>query len=164
MTGTSFIFWIVALVTVASAATVVFSKNLIYSALALLFTLSGVAGLYVFLWADFIAVTQILIYVGGILVLIIFGIMLTHRITNVRLSHSSIQQGVGGTIVLVIFLGLTSMILKAPWYRATAVEPQETVRQIGRLLMIDYLLPFEVASVLLLAALIGAALLSRKMD
>ncbi len=164
MTGTSFIFWIVALVTVASAATVVFSKNLIYSAVALLFTLSGVAGLYVFLWADFIAVTQILIYVGGILVLIIFGIMLTHRITNVRLSHSSIQQGVGGTIVLVIFLGLTSMILKAPWYRVTAVEPQETVRQIGRLLMIDYLLPFEVASVLLLAALIGAALLSRKMD
>ena len=164
MTGTSFIFWIVALVTVASAATVVFSKNLIYSAVALLFTLSGVAGLYVFLWADFIAVTQILIYVGGILVLIIFGIMLTHRITNVRLSHSSIQQGVGGTIVLVIFLGLTSMILKAPWYRATAVEPQEPVRQIGRLLMIDYLLPFEVASVLLLAALIGAALLSRKMD
>tara|TARA_B100001013_G_scaffold33714_1_gene18204 strand:+ start:762 stop:1256 length:495 start_codon:yes stop_codon:yes gene_type:complete len=164
VTGTSFIFWIVALVTVASAATVVFSKNLIYSAVALLFTLSGVAGLYVFLWADFIAVTQILIYVGGILVLIIFGIMLTHRITNVRLSHSSIQQGVGGTIVLVIFLGLTSMILKAPWYRVTAVEPQETVRQIGRLLMIDYLLPFEVASVLLLAALIGAALLSRKMD
>ena len=164
MTGTSFIFWIVALVTVVSAATVVFSKNLIYSAVALLFTLSGVAGLYVFLWADFIAVTQILIYVGGILVLIIFGIMLTHRITNVRLSHSSIQQGVGGTIVLVIFLGLTSMILKAPWYRVTAVEPQETVRQIGRLLMIDYLLPFEVASVLLLAALIGAALLSRKMD
>ena len=53
MTGTSFIFWIVALVTVASAAMVVFSKNLIYSAMALLFTLMGVAGLYVFLWADF---------------------------------------------------------------------------------------------------------------
>ncbi len=56
------------------------------------------------------------------------------------------------------------MILKAPWYTVAAVEPQETVRQIGRLLMIDYLLPFEVASVLLLAALMGAALLSRKVD
>ena len=66
MNGTSFIFGIVAIVTVASAAMVVFSKNLIYSAMALLFTLLGVAGLYVFLWADFIAVTQILIYVGGI--------------------------------------------------------------------------------------------------
>ena len=164
MTGTSFIFGIVALVTVVSAAMVVFSTNLIYSAVALLFTLLGVAGLYVFLWADFIAVTQILIYVGGILVIIIFGIMLTHRITSVRLSHSSMQQGTGGAIVLVIFVGLTSMIFKAPWYRVAAVEPQETVRQIGRLLMIDYLLPFEVASVLLLAALMGAALLSRKVD
>ena len=164
MNGTSFIFGIVAIVTVASAAMVVFSKNLIYSAMALLFTLLGVAGLYVFLWADFIAVTQVLIYVGGILVLIIFGIMLTHRITNVRLSHSSIQQSVGGSVVLAIFLGLMFMIIKAPWYRVAAVEPQETVRQIGRLLMIDYLLPFEVASVLLLAALMGAALLSRKVD
>ena len=164
MTGTSFIFGIVALVTVVSAAMVVFSTNLIYSAMALLFTLLGVAGLYVFLWADFIAVTQILIYVGGILVIIIFGIMLTHRITSVRLSHSSMQRGTGGAIVLVIFVGLTSMIFKEPWYRVAAVEPQETVRQIGRLLMIDYLLPFEVASVLLLAALMGAALLSRKVD
>ncbi|MCS5661023.1 MAG: NADH-quinone oxidoreductase subunit J [Dehalococcoidia bacterium] len=164
MTGTSFIFGIVALVTVVSAAMVVFSTNLIYSAMALLFTLLGVAGLYVFLWADFIAVTQILIYVGGILVIIIFGIMLTHRITSVRLSHSSMQRGTGGAIVLVIFVGLTSMIFRAPWYRVAAVEPEETVRQIGRLLMIDYLLPFEVASVLLLAALMGAALLSRKVD
>ena len=104
MSGQLIIFWIVTLVTVLSAATVVFSKNLIYSAVALLFTLLGVAGLYVFLWADFIAVTQILIYVGGILVLIIFGIMLTHRITSVRLSHSSMQRGVGGAIVLVIVI------------------------------------------------------------
>ena len=164
MSGQLIIFWIVTLVTVLSAATLVFSKNLIYSAVALLFTLLGVAGLYVFLWADFIAVTQILIYVGGILVLIIFGIMLTHRITSVRLSHSSMQRGIGGAIVLMIFVGLTSMIFRAPWYRVAAVEPQETVRQIGRLLMVDYLLPFEVASVLLLAALMGAALLSRKVN
>lgn len=164
MTGTSFIFWIVALLTVGSAAGVVFSKNLIYSAVSLLFCLLGVAGLYVFLWADFIAVTQILIYVGGILVLIIFGIMLTHRITNVRLSHSSIQQGVGGAIVLAIFAGLSAMILDAPWYLSSAEEPTETVREIGRMLMVDYLLPFEVASILLLAALMGAALLSRKVD
>ena len=164
MTGTSVIFWIVALLTVGSAAGVVFSRNLIYSAVALLFSLLGVAGLYVFLWADFIAVTQILIYVGGILVLIIFGIMLTHRITNVRLSHSSIQQGVGGVIVLVIFAGLSAMILNAPWHRSPAMEPLGTVREIGRMLMIDYLLPFEVASILLLAALMGAALLSRKTD
>ena len=161
MTGINLIFWFIALMTIISASIVVLSNNLIYSAVSLLFTLLGIAGLYVFLWADFIAITQILIYVGGILVLIIFGIMLTHRITDVTLSQSSNQQILGGGIILVIFLGLSYMILNTPWLQNSAVEPQETIKQIGNLLMIDYLLPFEVASILLLAALIGAALLSR---
>ena len=161
---TDVVFLVVSLLTVFFAILALESRELVYGAVALSLSFLGVAGLYVFLWADFIAVTQILIYVGGILVIIIFGIMLTHRITSVRLSHSSMQRGTGGAIVLVIFVGLTSMIFRAPWYRVAAVEPEETVRQIGRLLMIDYLLPFEVASVLLLAALMGAALLSRKVD
>tara|TARA_B000000532_G_C18779849_1_gene367778 strand:- start:135 stop:629 length:495 start_codon:yes stop_codon:yes gene_type:complete len=161
LTGINLIFWFVAILTIVSGSIVVLSNNLIYSAVSLLFTLLGIAGLYVFLWADFIAITQILIYVGGILVLIIFGIMLTHRITDVTLSQSSNQQILGGGIVLVIFLGLSYMILNTPWLQNSAVEPQETIKQIGNLLMIDYLLPFEVASILLLAALIGAALLSR---
>tara|TARA_A100001037_G_scaffold37687_1_gene29114 strand:- start:961 stop:1455 length:495 start_codon:yes stop_codon:yes gene_type:complete len=161
LTGINLIFWFLALLTIVSGSIVVLSNNLIYSAVSLLFTLLGIAGLYVFLWADFIAITQILIYVGGILVLIIFGIMLTHRITDVTLSQSSNQQILGGGIVLLIFLGLSYMILNTPWLQNSAVEPQETIKQIGNLLMIDYLLPFEVASILLLAALIGAALLSR---
>ena len=161
MTGINLIFWFIAILTIVSGSIVVLSNNLIYSAVSLLFTLLGIAGLYVFLWADFIAITQILIYVGGILVLIIFGIMLTHRITDVTLSQSSNQQILGGGIILVIFLGLSYMILNTPWLQNSAVEPQETIKQIGNLLMIDYLLPFEVASILLLAALIGAALLSR---
>ena len=90
--------------------------------------------------------------------------MLTHRITDVELSHSSIQRGAGGAVVTIIFLGLFSMISKTTWYSASAVEPDETIRQIGRLLMVDYLVAFEVASILLLAALMGAALLSRKID
>ena len=161
MTGINLIFWFIALMTIISASIVVLSNNLIYSAVSLLFTLLGIAGLYVFLWADFIAITQILIYVGGILVLIIFGIMLTHRITDVTLSQSSNQQILGGGIILIIFLGLSFMMLNTPWFQDTAVEPLETINQIGYLLMIDYLLPFEVASILLLVALIGAALLSR---
>tara|TARA_Y100001980_G_C14190402_1_gene57935 strand:- start:12 stop:506 length:495 start_codon:yes stop_codon:yes gene_type:complete len=161
LTGINLIFWFIALLTIVSGSIVVLSNNLIYSAVSLLFTLLGIAGLYVFLWADFIAITQILIYVGGILVLIIFGIMLTHRITDVTLSQSSNQQLLGGGIILLIFLGLSYMILNTPWLQNTAVEPEQTINQIGNLLMIDYLLPFEVASILLLVALIGAALLSR---
>ena len=96
MTGINLIFWFIAILTIVSGSIVVLSNNLIYSAVSLLFTLLGIAGLYVFLWADFIAITQILIYVGGILVLIIFGIMLTHRITDVTLSQSSNQRILGG--------------------------------------------------------------------
>ena len=103
MTGINLIFWFIALMTIISASIVVLSNNLIYSAVSLLFTLLGIAGLYVFLWADFIAITQILIYVGGILVLIIFGIMLTHRITVDTLSQSSNKEKLGGGLILINF-------------------------------------------------------------
>lgn len=162
MMGADIIFWMVVALTVGSAFLVVLSQNLIYSAIALLFTFMGVAGLYVFMMADFIAATQIVIYVGGILVLIIFGIMLTQRIRDVRISHSSVQRGVGGVVIALIFLGLFRMITGSPWHFETIPEVEGTVSGIGKLLMVEYLLPFEIASILLLAALLGAAMLSRK--
>jgi NADH-quinone oxidoreductase subunit J len=106
--------------------------------------------------------TQILIYIGGILILLLFGIMLTTQITSVRISHGSVQKGIGALVVLVLFAGLIWMIRITPWKIEPAIEPEQTVRTIGTLLMTDFLLPFEVASVLLLGALIGAAVLARK--
>ena len=100
------VFWTIAALTIMSAAFVVLNSQLIYSAVALLFTLFGVAGIYVFLWADFIAGIQILGYVGGILVLVIFGIMLTNKIKSVRISHKSMQQGVGGVVSFWFFIFL----------------------------------------------------------
>ena len=156
-----FVFWFIAALTIMSAAFVVINDQLIYSAVALLFTLFSVAGLYVFLWADFIAGIQILVYVGGILVLVIFGIMLTNKIRSVRISHKSVQQGVGGVVTLWLFIFLVFAMTKAPWALSDAVEPSGTVRGIGILLLTDFLLPFEIISLLLLGALIGAAVLSR---
>ena len=156
-----FVFWFIAALTIMSAAFVVINNQLIYSAVALLFTLFGVAGLYVFLWADFIAGIQILVYVGGILVLVIFGIMLTNKIRSVRISHKSMQQGVGGVVTLWLFIFLVFAMAQAPWALSAAVEPIGTVRGIGILLLTDFLLPFEIISLLLLGALIGAAVLSR---
>jgi|TARA_B100001750_G_scaffold163332_1_gene132014 NADH-quinone oxidoreductase subunit J len=158
------VFWIVVGITIASAVMVVQSKQLLYSAIALLFTFVGVTGLYIFLWADFIAAVQVVVYVGGILVLIVFGIMLTNKITSVNISHTSVQRGIGATVVLGILVGIGFMIIKTPWYQVAATEPAQTTETIGRLLMMDYLLPFEVASLLLLGALIGATTLSRKED
>ena len=111
------VFWIIAAVTIMSAAFVVLNNPLIYSAVALLFTLFGVAGLYVFLWADFIAGIQILVYVGGILVLVIFGIMLTNKIKSVRISHKSMQQGVGGVVTFWFFIFLCTNYSDLCWSR-----------------------------------------------
>ena len=157
-----FVFWIIVGLTIGSAILVVLSKKLVYSAYALLFTLFGVTGLYVFLWADFLAVVQVVVYIGGILVLIIFGIMLTNKITSVNISNTSVQKSIGSVILLIFITGLGFMVANTPWNVVANSEPTQTTEAIGRLLMIDYLLPFEAASLLLLGALIGATTLSRK--
>ena len=159
-----FAFWLIAALTLGSALMVVSSKSLLYSAYSLLFTFIGVTGLYVFLWADFLAVVQVVVYVGGILVLIIFGIMLTNKISSVNLSHASVQKGVGAVVVLGFVGALSFMVYSTPWIQLANTEPAETTKLIGNLLMMDYLLPFEAASFLLLGALIGATTLSRKDD
>ena len=156
------VFWCIAALTVISAAFVVLNNQLLYAAVGLLFSLLGVAGLYVFLWADFIAGVQLLVYIGGILVLIIFGIMLTNQISSVRLSQTNVQQGVGAVVVTWLFIFLSMVITKTPWLIQPAIEPDSTTAGVGVLLLTRYLLPFEVISVLLLGALIGAAVLSRE--
>ena len=157
-----FAFWMVAALTIISAGLVVFSGQLIYSAVALLFTLLGVAGLYVFLWADFMAGVQVMVYIGGILVLIVFGIMLTHKIVSVKISQTNVQRRIGGFAAGLFLVILISAMGSASWFMEVTPEPVETVRTIGILLMTKYLLPFEAATLLLLGALIGAAMLSRK--
>jgi NADH-quinone oxidoreductase subunit J len=113
------------------------------------------------MWADFMAGVQIVIYIGGILVLLIFGIMLTNKISSVNISHTSLQRRVGAVITLGVLGFLIPMITNTSWLQLSSEEPAQTADSIGRLLMMEYLLPFEVASLLLLGALIGAAMLSR---
>ena len=154
-------FGLIVALTLGSAFVVVLSQQLLYSAIALLFTLFGIAGLYIFMWADFMAGVQIIVYIGGILVLLIFGIMLTNKISSVNISHTSLQKSVGAVIALGVLGLLIPMILNTSWYQLSSKEPSQTADSIGRLFMMEYLLPFEVASLLLLGALIGAAMLSR---
>jgi len=154
-------FGLIIAITLGSALMVVISKQLLYSAIALLFTLFGVAGLYIFMWADFMAGVQVVVYIGGILVLLIFGIMLTNKISSVNISHTSLQRGVGAVVTLGVLGFLIPMINNTSWLQLSSAEPTQTAESKGRLLMMEYLLPFEVASLLLLGALIGAAMLSR---
>jgi len=100
------VFYLIALITVVSAGMVAFSRNIIYSAFSLLGTFMGVAGIYIFLGADFVAAVQVLIYVGGILVLILFAVMLTHRITDVEITNRA-----AGRIPALIIVGILIYLL-----------------------------------------------------
>jgi NADH-quinone oxidoreductase subunit J len=156
------VFYLIALITVVSAGIVAFSTNIIYSAFSLLGTFMGVAGLYIFLGADFVAAAQVLIYVGGILVLILFAVMLTHRITDVAVTNRSAGRFSAVIIVGVLLYLLIQAIKETPWVKAKEVLYEPTTAKIGDLFLEQYLLPFELASLILLAAMIGAVVLSRK--
>jgi NADH-quinone oxidoreductase subunit J len=162
MTAEAAVFWAFAALTVASAAVVVLARSLIYSAFALLVTFFGVAGLYVMLGADFLAATQLLIYVGGILVLLLFGVMLTHRIYDLDLKSEVVQFVPGLIIAVGLFAILAAAALRTEWAIGPGRAPAPTTADIGRLFMGEYLLPFEAASILLLVALMGAAMIVRK--
>jgi NADH-quinone oxidoreductase subunit J len=185
-------FYLFALAIVASAVTVAFSHNIVHAAFALLFTFFGIAGVYVLLSADFIAVAQILIYVGGILVLVVFGVMLTNRVSNIDI-RAAVRSRIPALILCgaLLFL-IVSLVTSGHWIRfdqppwkgspwnhdavaavtttmqGTADElrdhqgSQGTALEIGKLAMTDYLLPFELVSIVLLVALIGAATLARQ--
>ncbi len=156
------VFYCFAALTVGSAIVVVFARNLIHSAFALLFTFFGVAGLYVFLGADFLAGAQMVIYVGGILILLLFGVMLTHKLYDLNLKSETFQFWPALALVLVVFLLLAAVVLRTTWHGLGAAPMSPTTAVIGNLFMTDYILPFEVASVFLLIALIGAAMIVRR--
>jgi NADH-quinone oxidoreductase subunit J len=162
MTYITVLFYVFALLTIVSAVYVVTAKNIIYSAISLFITLFSIAALYVLLKADFIAVTQIMVYIGGILILLIFGIMLTHKITDVDLTTKNMNS-----IPAIIFtVGITTIIiiimLTTKWRITVPANNESTINEIGKLMLTSYLLPFEVASVVLLIALIGSAMYARK--
>lgn len=159
------IFYFFALVTVASAGVVVFSKNIVYSAFALLFTFFGVAGLYVLLNADFLAVTQLLIYVGGILVLLLFGVMLTANTISIDIRSGSLNVLPAVSVVAAVAGMLGGIFYTSDWYVNAQMSPltsETTSKEIGAALITTHVLPFEIASVILLVAIVGAAMMARR--
>jgi NAD(P)H-quinone oxidoreductase subunit 6 len=156
------IFYVLAAITVAGAVGVAVSRNILYSALGLLMALLGAGGLYVFLSADFVAITQLLIYIGGVLVLVLFAVMLTSRITDVKVSNTSFGP-LGGVLLFVAAAPvLLAVALLTPWAVRIPDALAPTTAAIGNAFLTRWLLPFEVASMVLLATLVGAVVIARK--
>jgi NADH-quinone oxidoreductase subunit J len=156
------IFYLFGAITFLSALMVVTARNIVHSAFYLLFTFFGVAGLYVLLGADFLAIVQLMVYVGGILILLIFGVMLTNRITNVDIRTGTVHIIPAIIGVGVLWGAVTAIMLKTEWIVNPAVAMEPTTKNIGRLLITDYVLIFELLGILLLIALIGAATIARR--
>lgn len=136
------------------------ARNLFRAALGLAAALLGVAVLYLFLEAEFLAVSQLLIYVGAILTLIIFGVMLTARIADPTIPRWNRQAGWAALLGIGMVVGLAQAFLTAHWHVQDAAPV--TLEAIGRFLIVAYLLPFELLSILLVGALVGAIVIARK--
>jgi len=156
------IFFVFAITTDGSAFMVVTTRNIVHAAFYLLLTFFGVTGIYVLLGADFVAIVQLVVYVGGILILLIFGVMLTNKITNVQIKSGSLQL-FPAAIGVGLFGGvLVSALLNTDWKTSAAEFPKTTLEGLGLLLMNEYIIVFEVLGVLLLVVLVGAASIARK--
>ena len=157
-----FVFLSVSILLILTSLGVCISKNLVHAALYLFFSLFFVAGLYIFLYADFLAAVQVIVYVGGILVLIIFGVMLTNRLEKPSINISSMNQFIAGILCFLLFIIQCFAIFQGKWVSSNNEVIDNSSVIIGNLILNEYLLPFEIVSILLLGALIGAATIARK--
>jgi NADH-quinone oxidoreductase subunit J len=127
-----------------------------------MFTFFGVAGIYLLLGADFVAIVQLIVYVGGILILFLFGVMLTNKITNVEIKTGTINI-VPAIIGVGLLTGaLLSAMIISSWKTFPSETPQPTTAIIGHMLLNEYVLVFELLGIILLIALIGAASIARR--
>jgi NADH-quinone oxidoreductase subunit J len=164
MTGHEYAFILLALIGTVAALRVVTARNVVHAALYLVLTLASAGGAYLLLAAEFVAWVQILIYVGAIVILFLFGLMLTKAPIG-REALDNQRRGAAIVVALAILAGLIFLIQDAFAWDGPKIEPRTGgAAAVGESIFSRYVLPFEVVSFLLLGALIGAIVLSRRDD
>ncbi|MCA1839836.1 MAG: NADH-quinone oxidoreductase subunit J [Actinomycetota bacterium] len=156
-------FAIVAAVMAVGAVRLVTTKNLVHGALYLVLTLAGAAVVFLLMLAEFVAWVQILIYVGAVVVLLLFGLMLT-RAPIGRTALDNQQRGSSAVVAAAIFILISTVTWKAFAGRNITFQSTLKTEALGNQIFTRYVLPFEVVSVLLLAALVGAVILAKRDD
>jgi NADH-quinone oxidoreductase subunit J len=160
------VFWILAAAMGLSALRVVTTRNLVHAALYLTVVLAGAAGIYILLAAEFVAVTQVLVYIGAVVVLVLFGLFLTRAPLGKAQDLDNNQRWLAAVVALLL-LGVLGVVLqrafKGQHVATTVIADQgSNTAAIGLSIFHDFVIPFEVASVLLLAALVGAVVIARR--
>ncbi len=153
-----------AVLTISSALVVLFFNKIIYAAISLIISLLAIAGIFTLLGHDFLASTQIMVYVGGVLILIIFGIMLTKKTSDKKSLSTQKRHPLFGVLVGTSTLGGLSYLLFQSGKTTSLLPYKQGTKEIGKLLMTDYLLPLEIISILLLVVLIGSVYIASKIE
>lgn len=164
------IFYVTAALIVFSAFRVVTSQQIFHSALYLAATLSLLAVQYLLLQAEFVAIIQILVYVGAVIILIIFAVMLTAQLADQKISQTNRLAFFAVLLCTGLFFALRKIILSAPWDKVVAapVDPAANLassgnlQAVGKVLLSSHILPFEITGFILFTALVGAVLIARK--
>ncbi|MFM6937704.1 MAG: NADH-quinone oxidoreductase subunit J [Aquirufa sp.] len=153
-------------ITCGSALVMLWTKNILHAALAMFMTMLGLAGLYVLAYADIMAVSHLMIYVGGVLILILFGIMLTNQNSrgdkdqnNLVTEESSRTMPI--VIGLAIFAGLVFILARGNFGGVEIADPNSKLSFVGISLLTEYAMPFELVGIYLLIALIGSTYIAK---
>lgn len=157
-------FWILAVVLVGSALAVVLTKNLFHSVLWLALALTGTAGVFLMLEAEFLAGVQILLYAGGVVTVVVFAIVVTERLVGERISHTSRGLVGGAAVAGLVLLLVVKTIAQAPTTHIRIPFESDPTHLIGREVMTRFVLPFELVAVILLVSLLSASYFARPED
>lgn len=155
------IFILIALMTMAGALATVLARSIIYAMVGLVITMFGIAGLYIYLNAPFIAMMQILIYVGAISILIAFAIMVAGPLSQKPKEWTTLKRFIAAFLVAAAsFFLFAKIVMQTKWLPGIYSASSLTTKDIGRLLFDKLMLPFELISILLVVAIIGAIMLA----
>jgi NADH-quinone oxidoreductase subunit J len=154
-------FWVLSVLLVGSALAVVLSKNLFHAVLWLALALTGTAGVFLLLNAEFLAAVQLLLYAGGVITIVVFAIVVTERLVGERLSQTN-RGVVSGAIVAVGLLWIiVSMLMQRPLPTTPLPQISDLTRVVGEQVLTVFVLPFELLALLMLAAMLGAIYFAR---
>ena len=164
MTGEVVGFYCLSTVLVGSALAVVLTKNLFHAILWLALALTGTAGVFLLLDAEFLAAVQLLLYAGGIVTIVVFAIVVTERLVGERISQTSRRIAGGAAVSIVLAALIVSAVMQGPLTTVRSPMAEDLTRQIGETVLTRFVLPFELLALLMLAALMGAIYFARPED
>ena len=164
MTGGDIAFCTLAVVLVGSALAVVLSKNLFHAVLWLALALTGTAGVFLILDAEFLAAVQLLLYAGGIVTIVVFAIVVTERLVGERISQTNRRIGAGALVAAGLLGVIVNAVMQRPLTTTRPAMGEELTRTVGETVLTRFVLPFELLALLMLAALMSAIYFARPDD